>query len=322
MVQAGVSVSTSAPSEEVREPVPARLPQAGRLDGLRAGGNRALGRALGGAAPARRLDRCAGPCSCGGHCSEDEELLAAGDRALSRAVLSREEARRAKPTPAGAAAAAPAPPPPAPKPPDPACGPDVTQTLKDAVAKTKADYASWDPAKRKKACIALENPECAGDAWDIVELHNRDWLDGYAPCADKTGPCKNTVMVDGSCSYGGSVNYVIFGHMCRLCDMWESTMENMIWAYKGYIPLVRDASANYKPSLEWARVGYKDWPAVASPAGDRPGCGTACPTAYAGAPFTLHWYPASHTENVSSGCEVWSSAYDQPPPPPEFGPPM
>ena len=129
-------------------------------------------------------------------------------------------------------------------------------------------------------------------------------------------------MVDGSCSYGGSVNYVIFGHMCRLCDIWQSTMENMVWAYKGYIPLVRDASANYKPSLEWARVGYKDWPAVASPAGDRPGCGTACPTAYAGAPFTLHWYPASHTENVSSGCEVWSSAYDQPPPPPEFGPPM
>ena len=317
MSLAAVSESTSAPTEEAREPVAARLPQAGRLEGLRAAGNRALGRALAGTAAARRLDRCGAA-----HAHEDEELLAAGDRALSRAVLSREEARRAKPVPAGAAAAAPAPPPPPPKPAGPACGPDVTQTLKDAVAKTKSDFASWDPAKRKKACIALENPECAGDAWDIVELHNRDWLDAYAPCADKTG----AVQEHGD---GGRELLVrrlgqlrhLRPHVPAVRHVAVDDGEHGL-GLQGLHPADPRRLGELQAVPGVVAAGYKDWPAVASPSGDRPGCSTACPTAYAGAPFTLHWFPASYTENVSHGCEVWSDAYDQPAPPPEFGPPM
>ena len=129
-------------------------------------------------------------------------------------------------------------------------------------------------------------------------------------------------MVDGSCSYGGSVNYVIFGHMCRLCDIWQSTMENMVWAYKGYIPLDPRRLGELQAVPGVVARGLQGL-ARGGVAGRRPaGCSSACPTAYAGAPFTLHWFPASYTENVSHGCEVWSDAYDQPAPPPEFGPPM
>jgi hypothetical protein len=172
---------------------------------------------------ARKAARCAGACA---PKDPDEELLDAGGQALRRPVLARER-RTADPPPAPAPAPKGPPPPPAST---QTCGPDVTQAVKDIVAKTKTDYGGWSRVKKDEACAALENYYCAGDAWDIVELHNRGWLTGYAPCADRAGPCKDTVIVDGSCSYAGSVNYVIFGVMCELCDIWKSTMGDMIWA--------------------------------------------------------------------------------------------
>jgi hypothetical protein len=317
MPLASVSRPASESAEPARPAVRAASPPA-RLDRLRAAGNRATGRAVARALPVRTVARCAGSCHCGGRCggptAEDEDLLAAGQRALHRAVLARDDTRRATPpaptAPSGGSSAPSS---------TQTCGPDVTRPLLDVLAATSTAYASWDRHKRQKACDALENYSCAGAAWDIVELHNRDWLDGYAPCADKTGPCKNTVRVDGNCSYAGSVNYVIFGAMCKLCDMWQSTMEDMIWAYKGHVPFVHEASPNYGPSLEWARAGYRGWPAVASPTGDRPTCTGNCPVAYTSPPFRLHWFPASPTETVSRDCQIWSDTYDIEPLPGDFG---
>jgi hypothetical protein len=276
---------------------------------LSAAGNRAMQRALAPGPRERKLTRCAGACRCGGTCEQrseaDEDVLAAGGRALRRAVLARDR-RNAPPPPAPASSGSNAPGS------DQLCGPDVTQAVTDVVAQTKADYAGWSEVQKNEACAALENWYCAGDAWDIVELHNRGWLDSYAPCSDKGGACKNTVMVDGSCSYAGSVNYVIFGAMCALCGIWESTMEDMIWAYKGgsVWPWGHGPSANYGPSLAWARAGYDGWPAVSSPAGDRPACTQNCAVAYHSGPMHLHWYPTAPTETVKPACEEWAREYD------------
>ena len=194
----------------------------------------------------------------------------------------------------------------------PTCGPDVTKQVKDVVAATRAAYGGWSDDDKQLACDALESPACGGVAWDIVELHNRGWLTGAPSCA--TGACHDTVRVDGGCSYGGSVNYVIFGVMCDLCGIWQSTMEDMIWAYKGdtrhwYVPqrLQHAASANYGPSLEWARAGYHGWPTrAASPAEDRPGCTGSCTaTLNPGFTFNLHWVPTSSTETTSDACDQW-----------------
>lgn len=194
------------------------------------------------------------------------------------------------------------------------CGPDVTQQVKDVVAATRATFNGWSQEDQELACGALESMDCAGVAWDIVELHNRGWLGGFTGCAQNPGPCQDTVRVDGSCSYGGSVNYVIFGVMCDLCDIWQSTMEDMIWAYKGdtrhwYVPPSRRhaASANYGPSLEWARAGFHGWPTGASsPAGDRPACTDSCPaTLSTGSTFNVHWVPSAETETTTDACDAW-----------------
>jgi hypothetical protein len=108
-------------------------------------------------------------------------------------------------------------------------------------------------------------------------------------------------MVDGECSYAGSVNYVIFGVMWKLCGYREDTMLAYIWAYKGDrsrmqrfhnpTPGVKDppstsidplkASGNYEPCKAWALAGYHDWPSVKSPQGDRiHRCKLTCPLPY------------------------------------------
>jgi hypothetical protein len=240
-------------------------------------------------------------------------------------VLARDDNRRATPPPAPAPAPTPATGPssgPGPSPATNTCGPDVTQQVIDVLALLSARYISWSRDKRLKQCNALESRECAGSDWDVVELHNRGWLDTYAPCAAKAGPCKDTVHIDGTCSYGGSVNYVVFGAMCKLCDIPKWLMEDMIWAYKGDVPFKHKASPNYGPSMDWARAGYDVWPAAPTPAGDRPGCNASCPTAYHDAPFQIHWYPELETEVVPSVCKAWSSLYDHPEdqPPLPFGP--
>jgi hypothetical protein len=315
-----LAASTRRESTSGAPPRPAgrarTAPQA-RLDRLRAGGNRAFARLVTQSGHARPLARCAGACECGGGCHEHEEaaeepLPRLARRPLPRASVARsEDTRRATPPsptptpPTGATAPSGA----------PTCGPDVTKALLDVLAKTSSLYASWDSKQRDRACTALDSWACAGSAWDVVELHNRGWLDAMAPCADKAGPCKNTVRVDGQCSYAGSVNYAIFGAMCRLCDISSWWMEDLIWAYKGDHPLGQSASPNYGPSLEWARAGFRGWPAVPSPRGDRPGCTGSCPTPYTGPPFRVHWYPESPTESVTKDCENWAASY-----PPEFYP--
>jgi hypothetical protein len=173
--------------------------------------------------------------------------------------------------------------------------------LVDVVAATKAAYAGWSTDQKEEACWALGNIACGPVAWDIVEMHNADWIyQNYRPACATTGgspACGQTVQVGSGCHFHGSPNYVIFGVMANLCGMWRTTVSALVWAYKS-------SAGNYEGSKAWALAGYDGWPSVADPAGDRNNCTPACPTPYSDGPFTLFWYPTAPTETVTSECET------------------
>jgi outer membrane protein OmpA-like peptidoglycan-associated protein len=188
------------------------------------------------------------------------------------------------------------------------CGPDVTAQVAQAVAHTRAMFAGWTPEQRTESCEALRGVTTGGYAWDIVRLHNQDWILNYRPlCASKgaTPVCGDTVQVGAECYYAGSANYVIFGTMCRLCydhfyalhragatigytgymDFTESSMIDLIDLYKS-------GSSNVVPSKSWAVAGRDGWPAGGTPPpGDRPGCAPECSVPYSGPEFDVNWYP-------------------------------
>ena len=208
----------------------------------------------------------------------------------------------------------------APAPRQPVCGPDVSTQVRAAVALLKSTWSGWNANQRDEACWALENWQCADAAWDIVQLHNRRWIDlDYTPaCAGVTSNpgCEATVKIDGQCHFAGAVNYVIFGHMCRLCNIWQTTMRLMILGHK-------KLSSSRPASIDWALAGYADWPSTGTPPSDRPTCSPTCPTPYgptannAATSFDFHWYPSHTTETVSSDCDAALDDYrylrDHPP---------
>lgn len=292
------------------------------------------------------LARCVGTCTCGGTCHDDEKRDARDLQRVRRAVaaptsatgapsdrrLARAEDRGAtKPPPTAAAPAAPSPAPPAaptPAAPKPVCGPDVTAQVGDVVKRTGALYARLSSDEQDDACKALENLYCGPVAWDIVELHNNAWILDYRPACASAGAspkCGSSVQVGTDCHFAGSVNYVIFGKMCKLCDMWKTTMHLAIRAHKQHLTGV---DADYEPAVAWADAGYHGWPAagVATPPGDRKNCTSGCPTAYGptanneGKPFALHWFPAADTETVGEDCERWIKEYRamKTAPPPDY----
>jgi hypothetical protein len=240
------------------------------------------------------------------------------------------------------------------------CGPDVRKQVEDAVALTATTFAGWSDYDKKVACESLNNIWTAAIAWDIVELHNQEWLEDFRPdCAtwtkyprcgwfpsdpdyihDGKSRVAGSVQVGSGCHLAGSVNYVIYGVMCRLCydhfaalhakahwydqinpvgdyfddlaDM-ESFRENEmldnINTYKGKSwYTLWHPSGNFEVAKEWARAGYAGWPSTAStPAGDRTKqCTVPCRLAYGSVgsqrgPFTVHWYPHGFRGQASLG---------------------
>ena len=212
----------------------------------------------------------------------------------------------------------------------------------------------------------------AGIAWDIDELHNQQWIKRYRPeCATACGnqPCGKfypeevgtvaaataSVWIQDGCYYPGSVNYVIFGVMCKLCfDFYvsisdsdyayfsEKAMQTMIWSYKGGGLNPKGPSPNFHPSQQWAKAGYHGWPSAGTPGADRPKC-TRCPISYLDGrsrtpvsksgtfsrigtgEFSIHWVPEWHvgimgwTPFADPGKEGWIGGPDKswkPPSPP------
>jgi hypothetical protein len=189
------------------------------------------------------------------------------------------------------------------------CGPDVTEPLQTVCDLTKTTFAGWSPVAKTTACGSLTSYLTGEAAWDIIELHNQDWIYLlYRPaCATQgaTPVCGRSVQVDKDCHYAGSVNYVIFGVMCKLChdyftsigsseadDYTWKEMLSLIDLYKGSgFAGLATPSTNFMPSVYWASAGYRGWPAVASPSADRLNCSPTCPMEYSEGDFSVRWEP-------------------------------
>jgi hypothetical protein len=192
--------------------------------------------------------------------------------------------------------------------PEKVCGPDVTDALKRTVAKLTKNFNALADGQKTAACAAAVAPTSMF-SWDILGIHDRhEWIEATRPTCDVGGP-NPTIEVGGQCFYTGSVNYLLWGVMFRLCagtrpqgdpGMYnEDTMIEFVSSYKGGLPGVVKESGNWGPSQWWARAGYEGWPAAATPPGDRPKQKCTCPKSMGqnwpsndgNRTFLIGWFP-------------------------------
>lgn len=183
------------------------------------------------------------------------------------------------------------------------CGPDISDALGDALARTRAEFGRWSSSKRDDACSNLVSVLWGTAAWDITQLSpsgRKKFTDAYGP---ECSSCGYSVQVGSDCHFDGSVNYVLFGSMMRLCHdhykaedrnwkaSWhdEDAVIDLIALHKSYTGV---PAANLRASASWGSAGYNGWPGDAlSPDGDRQNCETGCPKKYSGPGLTVQWYP-------------------------------
>jgi hypothetical protein len=133
-----------------------------------------------------------------------------------------------------------------------ACGPDVTAQIKNTWERVQADFRTWKPDDKKKACDYLLEPRVPVnpddkswfpkkqwnvDAFDTLPLFHkaaRFWLmhdrvTGAGCCVpvapsktdakvyEHSDYCSVSVQVKDQCWRSGTVNYGTYGVMCKLC---------------------------------------------------------------------------------------------------------
>ncbi|MEQ8467427.1 peptidoglycan-binding protein [Coleofasciculus sp. E1-EBD-02] len=209
---------------------------------------------------------------------------------------------------------------------NPMCGPDVKQGVVKALNSMKEQFRAFNPALQARLCGYLTNPKYASNSWDIIELHEwsrqkelpakeRYSLEG-APCATPSTECDNSVEVDGKCYHSGSVNYVVYGVMFRLCrDAWINfrfggiTLPHSplvgaagVWYHKGpyprplhnprYLP-----GGNFLGSELWMLAGYLGWPQSFQPPSDKRRCRVGCGF-YGEESFTVKWQAALNNQEL------------------------
>lgn len=180
------------------------------------------------------------------------------------------------------------------------CGPDISDALTAAIKRTRLEFATWSDAKRVVQCDSLLTPGIGQIGWEINELGpgGREQLARRSRPECATCTQNLSVQVDG-CHYGGSVNYVIFGLMMRLCHddyrdsvgparlrasyYSEGSMTTIISTYKA----LRRAG-NSDASVRWAKVGYNGWPSGSAPRAELPNC-APCPNQVRR--LTVRWLP-------------------------------
>jgi hypothetical protein len=181
---------------------------------------------------------------------------------------------------------------------DRVCGPNLTEALGEAVYAVKTEFARWSAPERAVLCSHLYT--MGAIAWDIAELdpaNRKAFIARYGP---ECTTCGNAVGVGYDCHFAGSVNYVVFGVMMRLCHdtfagspfaSWfdQDAMNLMIVLHKTDL-VTADESANLDPSSDWANAGYRGWPFKGpTPRGDRKQCKATCGKPYAGNGLTVRW---------------------------------
>jgi len=187
------------------------------------------------------------------------------------------------------------------------CGPDVTKELRAVINRTIKRYNAWNKAQQARACkghTSWERDPLRGggpaykNAWDIDKIYfgGNAWIKNppYSPpCAMPHKDCGDSLQVGQMCYYSGSVNYVIFGVMSKLCGRWKITMTTLIWGYKGRVPFIRKAAAtNYAQSVAWAKAGYDGMAGFVPPKlSIRKKCQPKCNVKYQEGAMKVYWFP-------------------------------
>lgn len=181
------------------------------------------------------------------------------------------------------------------------CGPDVTSAIDDALARVRSAFAGWSGLKRAHACANLVTLPGAAFSWDIVELGPGGRAQFSAQYRPDCSTCGHSVQVGNRCHYSGSVNYVVYGVMMRLCHdhysrdessfaNWFSREEmlELIYMHKNQ---TGTQAANFQASNEWALAGYQSGSVSGpTPPAERSEC-KPCPKAYSGPGLTVNWFP-------------------------------
>ncbi len=162
------------------------------------------------------------------------------------------------------------------------CGPDISNALEDVLSRTKAAFAGWTPLQRAVACTALVQTPIGAVGWEINQLGpgGREQAEkNFQPdCATCGGSL--SVQVGDGCHHAGSVNYVSYGVMLRLChDHLENMGSTLSSTYSEeqmalYITIWKSlrGAPNLTASLKWAKAGYNGWPRGSTPSPELPSC--------------------------------------------------
>lgn len=191
------------------------------------------------------------------------------------------------------------------------CGPDITAALKTTLNAVRYVYNNnLTLATRLELCTSLINPATGVSAWDIYELKWNKPLFCNNPCCLPAPPCGETVQVGQGCYLSSSVNYILFGVMCKLCGIEMDKMVALIQAYKGpvlsltvLLTLLDDlkkgrwpgsmslaGAGNFEYSVLWALAGYiYDEEGLMIPLPSEVPCQTTCPNPCPRDKFTVVW---------------------------------
>jgi len=200
------------------------------------------------------------------------------------------------------------------------CGPDISVPLMRVLSDIRAEFGRWNGVQRMQACRTATDPGYSLDsvmAWDIIELYlpHTEWL--YSPRMISAGcgqpkhgepatpeiedavlsPCGNSVQVGNGCYLAGTVNYAMFGEICRLC--WDESPLGQSFSIGVMSSLIRlwkavDSFDDPGPPIDWATWGFNRGSVYNPPGGraeNRCRCQGRCSRYFSRFRFTWRWLP-------------------------------
>ena len=151
------------------------------------------------------------------------------------------------------------------------CGPDITDAIRATLDNVSERFKALGQEDRDSVCdtMFLGYPLVIGIGlnWDIDDLKtvrtNVANLCGHQD-KDNSRSCQESVTINGECHYGGTVNYILFGHMGRICNkfsqqlfasvlIWKTDANVFSWPPKPY------PHHTYPNSRDWTQAGFTGW---------------------------------------------------------------
>ena len=133
------------------------------------------------------------------------------------------------------------------------CGSECTEALSDVLKRIAEFYNSKDKEKQEKLCCTVFDYWEGGPninssrAWDINQL--------FALSSTGFRESWRSVRVNGKCYDAGSVNYVMYGLMGKLCKKTYDTVLGRVTTWK-------QLAYHHPPDREtvaWLKAGYDGW---------------------------------------------------------------